>query len=122
MSSGTGLICPCLSPRIFTYASKVAMSRPSMCQSGPERKNMPRGIFVFQKSSVLPTTVTGTPRYFAYAAVAIPYGPAPITKSSLRSVSILDHPFALDRLEAYAQRVDKPRSSLLGLVQDLSAG
>src|SRR4029079_15252849 len=57
-----------------------------MCQSGPERKNMPRGIFVFQKSSVLPTTVTGTPKYFAYAAVAIPYGPAPMTKSAVRFV------------------------------------
>src|SRR5215471_6653273 len=92
MSSGTGLTCACVRPRIFTYASKVATSRASMCQSGPERKNMPRGMFVFQKSSVLPTTVTGTPRYFAYAAVAIPYGPAPMTKSAFCAVSILDHP------------------------------
>src|SRR5215831_9175109 len=115
MSSGTGLPCAGGSPRILKYASNVATSRASMCQSGPERKNIPRGIFAFQKSSVLPTTVTDTPRCFEYAAVAIPYGPAPMTKSSVRSFPILDHPFAvtsaerlfLDWLEGYAQPFDK---------------
>src|SRR6476660_3665752 len=60
-----------------------------MCQYGHERRNMPRGTFVFQKSSVLPTTVTVAPRYCAYAAVAMLYGPAPITKSAVCSISIL---------------------------------
>src|SRR5437773_12288091 len=88
-----------------------------MCQSGPERKNMPRGTFVFQKSSVLPTTVTVAPRYCAYAAVAMLYGPAPITKSAVSSISILlqtrgQMPFCApsSRLEHHANlRVERSR-------------
>ena len=49
----------------------------------PDRKNMPRGMFVFQKLSGLPMTSTSTPSDFAYAATAMLYGPAPITRKGV---------------------------------------
>lgn len=42
---------------------------------------MPVGMFSRQKAIGFPITICSMPARFAHAAVANPYGPAPITKS-----------------------------------------
>ena len=46
---------------------------------GPERRYMPSGMLSVQKPRGRPTTIVSMPFSIALAAVAIPYGPAPIT-------------------------------------------
>src|SRR5829696_6303624 len=62
---------------------KVCTSAASRCQSAPERKNIPVGMLSRQKAIGSPTTSCSMPARLAQAAVARPYGPAPITKSGV---------------------------------------
>src|SRR6476661_6750712 len=54
-----------------------------MCQSGPERRNIPLGMFSRQNSIGRPTTTVWMPRSRAKPAVDSAYGPAPTTRSSV---------------------------------------
>src|SRR5580692_2103312 len=68
-------------PRSSRNASNVCTLAASRCQSGPERRYMPSGMLSVQKPSGRPTTTVSMPASMALAAVAMPYGPPPITTS-----------------------------------------
>src|SRR4051812_19868654 len=68
-------------------AAKVWTPAASRCQSGPERRNMPSGMLSLQNPIGRPTTVVSIPSSSAFAATAIPYGPAPTTSSDVWSTS-----------------------------------
>ena len=67
-----------------TNASNVCTPAASRCHSRPDRSSIPPGMLRRQKCIGSPTTVVAIPRRRASAAVARPYGPAPMTSSSIK--------------------------------------
>ena len=65
-------------------ASNVCTPAASRCHSRPDRSSIPSGMLRRQNRIGSPTTVTDSPRRRASAATARPYGPAPMTSSSMR--------------------------------------
>ena len=86
--SGTGSTSLDAIPSSSRYASKVCTPAASRCQSGPERKHILSGMCSCQKDIGPPTTIVSIPCSIARAAVATPYGPAPITRSSELSIKV----------------------------------
>ena len=66
-----------------TNASNVCTPAASRCHSRPDRSSIPSGMLRRQNRIGSPTTVTDSPRRRASAATARPYGPAPMTSSSM---------------------------------------
>ena len=60
------------SPLSSMKASKVSTPDASRCQSIPDRRNIPSGMWSVQKLIGRPTTTVSTPRSMACAATAIP--------------------------------------------------
>ena len=65
-------------------ASNVCTPAASRCHSRPDRSSIPSGMLRRQNRIGSPTTVTDSPCRRASAATARPYGPAPMTSSSMR--------------------------------------
>ena len=65
-------------------ASNVCTPAASRCHSRPDRSSIPSGMLRRQNRIGSPTTVTDSPCRRASAATASPYGPAPMTSSSMR--------------------------------------
>ena len=64
--------------------SNVCTPAASRCHSRPDRSSIPSGMLRRQNRIGSPTTVTDSPCRRASAATARPYGPAPMTSSSMR--------------------------------------
>ena len=77
MGTGSTSVAPI--PFSSRKASNVWTSEASRCQSGADRRYMPSGMLSVQKPRGRPMTIASMSFSIAFAAVAIPYGPAPIT-------------------------------------------